>query len=196
MVARVSFFVIVVLTLFIGVKVSAKKMSVDEDDDSPIYTQYVAEVTSAFIKEMYKEYGFECGASGGAMPYDVEEILVQLVAYRSATIDQARELEVNATERFAQIINAHEKLRPFLREYPFPASRACVTISFREKGKRFSAYSEVEFICHAKNKLYYLAHDPDHPYVGKDIKNEPYEEARAIVQANAAKNGSQKPKSL
>ncbi len=192
MVARVSFFVIIVLTLFIELKVSAKE---EDDDDSPIYTQYVAEVTSAFIKEMYKEYGLECGASGGAMPYDVEEILVQLDAYRSATIEQARELEVKATERFAQIINAHEKIRPFLREYPFPASRACVTISFEKRGKH-PTDNDVEFVCHAKNKLHYLAHDPDRPYVGKHIKDEPYEEARAIVQANAAKNGSQKPKSL
>jgi hypothetical protein len=166
-----------------------------KDDDSPIYTQYVAEVTSSFVKEMHKKYGLECGASGGAMPYDVEEILVQLVAYRSATIEQARELEVKATERFAQIINAHEKIRPFLREYPFPSSRARVTISFRKKRKH-PTDDDVEFVCHAKNKLYYLAHDPDHPYVGKDIKNEPYEEALKIVQDNAAKNGSQKPKNL
>jgi hypothetical protein len=162
-----------------------------KDDDSPIYTQYVAEVTSSFLKEMYKEYGFECGASGGKMPYDVEEILVQLVAYRSATIEQARELEVKATERFAQIINAHEKIRPFLREYPFPASRASVTISFRKKRQHLPQENDVKLVGQAKNKLYYLAHDPDHPYVGKKIKDEPYEEALKIVQKNAAKNGTQ-----
>ena len=181
---RVSFFVTMILTLLLGLKVDAK-----EDDDSPIYTRYVAEVTSAFVKEMHKKYGLECGASGGSMPYDVEKISVSLVASGGATIEQARELEVKATERFAQIINAHEKLRPFLREYPFPAARADVTISFRKKGKLFFADTEVEFICHAKNKLHYLAPDPERPYVGKLIKDEPYEEALKIVQANAPKNG-------
>jgi hypothetical protein len=190
MVARVSF-IIIILTVFVGMKVSAK----EEDDDSPIYTRYVAEVTSAFLKEMYKEYGFECGASGGSMPYDVEEILVKLVAYRSATIEQARELEVKATERFAQIINAHEKIRPFLRECPFPPGRARVSISFRKRAKH-PTDNDVEFVCHAKNKLFYLAYDPDHPYVGKDIKNEPYEEALKIVQSNEAKKGSQKSKPI
>jgi hypothetical protein len=189
MVVRISFFILIILTLFMGIKVRAK-----DDDDSPVYTQYVAEVTSSFVKEMHKKYGFECGASGGSMPYDVEEILVQLVANRSATIEQARELEVKATERLAQIINAHEKIRPFLREYPFPSSRASVTISFRKRGKHPT--DDVEFVCHAKNKLVYLAHDPDHPYVGKQIKKEPYEEALKIVQDNAAKNGSQKSKNL
>jgi hypothetical protein len=182
MVSRVSFFVIIVLTLFMGLKVNAK-----DDDESPMYTRYAAEVTSAFLKEMYKEYGFTCGASGGSMPYDVEEILVQLVANRSATIEQARELEVKATERFVQIINAHEKIRPFLREYPFPSARARVSISFREPKKKKKApptNNDVEFVCHAKNRLYYLGHNPDNPYVGKDIKDEPYEEALKIVQSN------------
>jgi hypothetical protein len=193
MVARVSF-IIIILTVFVGMKVSAK----EEDDDSPIYTRYVAEVTSAFLKEMYKEYGFECGASGGSMPYDVEEILVKLVAYRSATIEQARELEVKATERFAQIINAHEKIRPFLREYPFPSGRVRVSISFRPSKKAFSLPSknDVTYVLQAKNKLVYLAYDPDHPYVGKRIKDEPYEEALRIVQSNEAKKGSQKSKTI
>jgi hypothetical protein len=169
---------------------------VAKDDDSPIYTRYVAEITSTFVKEMYKKYGLYCGSSGGEMPYDVEEISVSLIAYRNATIEQARELEVKATERFVQIINAHEKIRPFLREYPFSPSRADVSISFEKKGKPFSDYSEVEFICHAKNKLHYLAYDPDHPYVGKLIKEEPYEEALKIVQSNAAKSASQKQKTI
>jgi hypothetical protein len=185
----------IILTLFMGLQASTKNDDAD-DDDSPIYTRYVAEITSAFIKEMHKKYGLYCGASGGSMPYDVEEITVQLVAYRSATIEQARELEVKATERFVQIINAHEKIRPFLREYPFPASRARITLSFEKKGDLFFADSEVEFVCHANNKLHYLAYDPDHPYVGKLIKEEPYEEALKIVQSNAAKNDSQKSKAI
>ncbi len=182
-----------VLMMIIGFTFNVKE---DESHDSPIYTQYVAEITSAFVKEMYKEYGLACGASGGEMPYDVEEILVQFAAYRSATIEQARELEVKATERLAQIINAHEKIRPFLREYPFPPGRAYVSISFRKKGKLFSTHSEVEFVCHARDKLHYLAYNPDQPYVGKLIKDEPYEEARRIVQSNAAKNGALQPESF
>jgi hypothetical protein len=177
----VSFFAVIVLTLFMGLKVNGK------EDESPVYLRYVAEVTSSFLKEMHKEYGFECGASGGSMPHDVEEILVQLVTYRRATIEQARELEVKATERFAQIINAHEKIKPFLREVPFPAGRACVTIAFRKKKNAPAAENDVSFVCHAKNRIYYLAHNPNNPYVGKDIKDEPYEEALKIVLSNALK---------
>jgi len=183
MLKYVKFYIVLVLMMIVSFALDAK------DDDSPIYTQYVAEITSAFVKEMYKEYGLECGASGGCMPYDVEKISVSLVANRSATIEQARELEVMATERFAQIINAHEKIRPFLREYPFPSSRADVSISFRPSKKAFSlsCKNDVKYVLQAKNRIYYQAENPENPYVYKDIKNEPYEEARKIVQDNGGK---------
>lgn len=153
--------------------------------NSPLYTKYVTEVISTFVKEMHKKYGLECGASGGRMPYDVEEISISFTAYHRATVEQARELEVKAIERFVQIINSHEKIRPFLREKPFPANRVRISISFEETQKSTSfSNNNVEFICHAKNRLYYLAHDPKNPYVGKDIKDEPYEEALKIVQGS------------
>lgn len=184
MVKRVSLFVWVVgvLTL-VGQKMDAKEYK------SPEYTQFVAEVTSTFLKEVYKEYGFRCGASGGCMPYDVEEISVKLLANQKATVEQARELEVRLTERFLQIINAHEKIRPFLREYPFPSGRVDVGISFRGKKKLPSnTDKDVLFVFQARNRIYYQAENPDNPYVYKDIKDEPYEEALKIVQNNSAKN--------
>jgi hypothetical protein len=192
MVKRASFFALVIVMVFMELTVNGK------EDESPVYTQYVAEVTSSFLKEMNKEYGFECGASGGEMPYDVEEISVSLIAYQSATVEQARELEVKTTERFAQIINAHEKIRPFLREYPFPSGRASVSISFRNIKKKKATHSDadVEFVFQARNKIFYQAHNPDNPYLGNNIRVEPYEEALKIVQSNAAKNGTQRPESL
>lgn len=190
MVKRLNFFAIVILMVTMGLKVNGK------EHESPVYTQYVAEVTSSFLKEMYKEYGFESGASGGEMPHDVEEISVSLTAYRSATVEQARELEINATEKFVEIINAHEKIRPFLREYPFPPSRASVSISFRDpkKIKTPSVDNKVLFVFQAKNRIFYRAKSPDNPYVPKPIGDELYEEARKIVRDNAAKNDTQKSK--
>jgi hypothetical protein len=183
-----SLFFTFILIVFTSAKANA------EEDESPIYTQYVGEVTSTFLKQVYKEFGIECGASGGSMPYDVEEIYVQLSAYRSATVEEARELEVILTEKFVQIINAHEKLRPFLREYPFPPGRARIALSFRKsKKKNHFTDDDITFVCHAKNRLYYLAKNPDNPYVRKDIKDEPYDEARKIVQENALKKPPQEP---
>ncbi len=186
---RVSFFTLVILMMLVGFKANA------EDEKSAVYTKYVAEVTSAFLKEVYQEYGFRCGGSGGSMPYDVEKISVSLDANQSATVDQARELVVKLTERFVQIINAHEKIRPFLREYPFPSSRARVMISFSVSKKKInpSSDNEVELVFHAKKRIYYQAHNYDNPFLGKDIKDEPYEEALKIVKTDVAKKETKQP---
>lgn len=180
-----GFFVTIILMLSLCLKGTAKEC------ESPVYTQYVAEITSAFAKEMNKEFCLDCGASGGEMPYDVEAISIKLVSYQSATVEQARELEIKTTERLVQIINAHEKIRPFLRESPFPSSRARVNISFRNPKKTLSSSNDVALVLQAKNKIHYCAKDPNNQYLFIDIKEEPYEEARKIVLGNSAKNDSQ-----
>ena len=188
---RSKFFIVFMLMVFLGGQVSGKKI-----DDSPEYTQYASEVTNAFVKEMYKKYGLECGACGGSMPWDVEKISVSLHSDRSATIEQARELEVRATERFVQIINAHEKIRPFLREYPFPPGRARVMIAFYPKKRFFSPAikSDVELVSHVKNKIFYEVKTVEHPHLFKEIMKEPYEEALKIVQNKIAQDAVKKPK--
>lgn len=191
MVKRLSFFAAVVLIITMGLKVYGKEY------ESPIYTQYVAEITRSFSKQIEKDFDLKCVGNGGEMPYDVEVISVKFLSYRSATVEEARELEVKLTEKFVQVINAHEKIKPFLREYPFPSSRSHVTISFRDPRKKNSSVgNDVELVFQARNRIFYQAKNLDNPYLGKDIKDESYEEALRIVQGNLGKNDLQKPNKL
>ena len=78
----------------------------------------------------------------------------------------------------------------------FPSSRSRVSISFEPPKKMFfrSPKSDVSYVLQARNRIYYQAENPDNPYVGIDIADEPYEEALKIVQANAAKKNLESPK--
>jgi hypothetical protein len=176
MLKRVSFFILLI-TILIGSKVHA-------EEEHPIYIQYVSEITSQFLKQIYKEFKLECEGSGGRMPYDVEEISVMLAASHSATVEEARELEIICTERLAEIVNAHEKIRPFLREYPFPPSRASIAISFdlSNKKKGIAEDEDVVFVFQAKERIFYRARKPEQRYGFNPIKDESYEEASKIVQ--------------
>jgi hypothetical protein len=109
----------------------------NEDKDNPPYIEHVVAIFRDAAKQIERELGLECIGSGGAMPRDVERIDLDFIAYQRATVEQARELEVKATEKLVKIINAHEKIRPFLREFPSPASRTGVSISFCKKKQRF-----------------------------------------------------------
>jgi hypothetical protein len=192
MVKRLNLPIILALMISMGVKMDGK------EHESPVYTQYVAEIIRSFSKQVEKDFDLECIGSGGEMPHDVEEISVKFVASRRATVEEARELEVKLTEAFVQVINAHEKIKPSLRECPFPSSRAHVTISFRDSKKKRIPFSDndVELVFQTRDRIFYQARNPDNPYLGKDIKDEPYEEALKIVRDNAAKNGSEKSKDL
>lgn len=64
MAKRIVLFVLLSLSVFTNLKVNA------EEDESPDYIQYVHEVTSSFLKQVHKEFGFEWEASGGCLPYN------------------------------------------------------------------------------------------------------------------------------
>ena len=181
---RISFLLVVLIIIY-SITMYAKEY------ESPIYTQYAVEIIRSFSNQVEKEFDLECVGSGGSMPHDVEEISIDFIASQNATVPQARELEVKLTEKFVQMINAHEKIRPFLREYPFTAGRTCVTLSFKEpkKGTPFSVRERmVTFVFHVRDKIFYKVKNPNNPYLFKTVKEEPYEEALKIVQSQITKN--------
>lgn len=143
----------------------------------PEYLKYSGEATRTFSKEIEKELGIYCCGSGGSMPDDVEEIEVECFAYQHATIEQARDLLIKATEKLRSTINSHLKLRPFLREYPFTVPRTKVAISFVKK-RTNESYTDgsVAYVFQVRNRIYYHAEDAKtHNFI--DLFDEPYEEA-------------------
>src|SRR5271163_1992438 len=85
----------------------------------PDYEEYVNEIVNDFVKDMGKKYKLHCYGSGGSMPNDVEKIDVLFISYCKSTVDDARRMEVNAVQELLRRINTHEKIKPYLREYPF-----------------------------------------------------------------------------
>jgi|JI9StandDraft_2_1071091.scaffolds.fasta_scaffold259877_2 hypothetical protein len=94
--------------------------------------RYVTEIVDSFAREIEKEYGLTCQASGRRMPRGVEIIKVRFTADRRATVDEARELLVQVRESLVQRVNSHEKIRPFLREYPFTSDKVDIKITFHK----------------------------------------------------------------
>jgi hypothetical protein len=159
-------------------------MSEEKDyskEERAILNRSLHEVITTLKQELKERFGLRCIGSGGSMPYDIQEIGVDFAYYQQVTIEEARELEIRATERFVEIINAHEGIRPYLRDYPWDYHRAAITISFRNGNGEY--YSEgVRFIFQVHEKMYYFGpekspNDIDH------MKEEPYEEAKQIINS-------------
>ncbi len=152
-----------------------EKQSKTED-----YEIYVNQIIKSFAKDINNEFGLVCIGSGGKMPYDVEEIGIDFMSYHRATIDEARKLEITVTEKFLNAINSNEKIRPFLREYPFTVSRAQVSISFHQPDKRRYSDGSVAFVFQVKDTIFYRSFD-EHSSQLIPLHKEPYDEALKIV---------------
>lgn len=148
------------------------------------YEPYVDEIVKSFSQEMKKEFNLICIGDGGSMPRDVETIKVSLVAYRRASIEEARELEVKSTQRLVQLINNHEKIRTYLREYPFTPKRAEVAISFQKKDDSDYTDGSVSYVSQIDNKIYYRRTDPKTEKLVR-IAEETFDEALKLVKGNS-----------
>jgi hypothetical protein len=176
------------------------------NQDDKAYLKYEDEIVKQFKKEMRKKYKLECWADGGSMPDKVRSIRVYFNFPEKANVEQARKLEVIALERLSELINSHEKIRPYLAEYPFTTERLHLMISFEDENGRNRRDGSVCMVQQARNKLIYKtavmkkefwpgtvdARDPKNIIKHPDrevwverfeyIHEEPYEEALRIVQ--------------
>ncbi len=162
--------VIAIFVLITGSNMSAKETK------SPAYLKYVDEIVVDFVNDMEKKYKLHCYGSGGSMPNDVEKIEVLFISYTKATINNAREMEVRAIQDLLQRINTHEKIRPYLREYPFCINRIDVSISFRTKTDDWPLDGSVASVFLAKNKIFYrsaeIQIEEPVPFIYTNEKNE------------------------
>lgn len=144
---------IVIVIIFL---ITGRSMNANEEK-SRDYLKYVDEIVDDFVDQMEKKYELHCYGSGGSMPNDVEKINVLFAYYKNSTVNDARKMEVNAIQELLKRINSHEKIRPYLREYPFSTDRVGVTISFRTKTDGHPLDGSVALVSLVKNKIFYDA---------------------------------------
>jgi hypothetical protein len=150
----------------------------------PVYEKYMNEIIKEFEKAACKEFGIEAIGSGGAAPGDVLSFDVSFWMRKKGTVEEARELIVKLKEKFRVIINNHEKIRPYLREYPISIKNARARISFPRQDKNGVFYNKsVVFASVGRGqKIYYSYEDPNENLL-QDLFEESYEDAVKIVHA-------------
>ena len=177
---RVKLFLFICLLFSTGILMAEEKDYSKEE--RAILNRSVSEVVNMFEKEMKEQFGLRCTGQGGSMPYDIQEIGIRFVCHQQSTIEEARELEIRSTERFVEIINAHEAIRPYLRDYPWNHNRARVMIAFRDlKGKDYP--EGIILVLQAKDRICYFEPKKSPNEVGPS-QREPYAEAKQIVESS------------
>ncbi len=149
--------------------------------------KYVDEVIQEFIKVAKKEFGVTPYGTGASMPFDVEKICVDFQLKKKATVEEARTLMVRLKEKFAEIVNKHEQLRPYLREFPFSPGRADVNLRFCNNQGLRNTDGSINYVLVGSNKnIYYFSSNLLTPNKDNQLQ-EPYDEAVKIVHSKKSR---------
>ncbi len=137
-----------------------------------------------FAEEMEKEKTLFLVGSGGRMMNCISEFDLHFISNsnQQVSISQVRVLVVEMMERFKKEVNANEKIRPYLSNYPVSNKNIVIRISFYEKfPNRRVPKSSVALVWQRNNKLYYEFYDNETgDFIGKGF-NETYEEALRLA---------------
>jgi hypothetical protein len=133
------------------------------------------EVVRAFEKKIEGKFGLTCCGSGARMPHDIQSIDLDFETTKTATLEEARKVGVFFMEQFLATVNSDEKIRPYLREYPFTPKRVFLTLCFQQEHNRLL------YVFLVKNEVVYKTRNgPLSKYV--EVLREPYEEAKQIAR--------------
>lgn len=147
-------------------------------------------------KMICKQEKLQVFGSGGAMLDGIKSIHLTFISYTKPDIAQARRMIIRSIERLKNAINSEESLKDHLMPYPFPVRGLDMSILFcNEKNDQFVEYgcvwlgtggvSSVMQVC---GKLCYSSYNPRTKLL-EPYYEEPYEEALAIVNAEAGISG-------
>lgn len=97
--------------------------------------------------------------------------------------EEARKLIINCLHDYLEAVNRDEKLRPFLKIYPFKPENIDIGIfNFDPISRKESFYPNITVVTAYEGKIAYFTVDESNPYRYKTKKYESYDEALAILK--------------
>jgi len=97
--------------------------------------------------------------------------------------DEARALLVDCVEEFQNRINSNEKLRPYLKVYPFSYENIGITVFINSSDKKELFHPDIGIAAATSFDFCYKTVDPENTCQFKEIHRETHEEAIAKVKA-------------
>jgi len=147
--------------------------------DKALY-DFIAKMGSKFEKK-YKISLI--GRGGGATP---EGIWLMCVSFEREdeplTEEEARKLIIHCVDDFLSAVNSDEKLKPFLKEYPFTPKNLELTIFNYNKSRILHCFPSIAVVKDLRGKIGFFTEDPSTKPRYHTKKYETYEESVAILK--------------
>lgn len=134
------------------------------------------EVTKIAIKKICSESKLiPCGTGGGALN-QIRMLAISFNYYQDVNIAEGRKLLIQTVETFLSIINADERIRPYLIKYPFDPENIEIRIFIFNKDGSSIGSDRLCVIGIIDGILDYQIHTPDGLWLER-VHEETYEEA-------------------
>lgn len=169
-------FLSVIITIFVVVLLGYFSSS------SGDYEKLADAITIEISKKLHNEKELHLIGIGGRMMDDIKMMMMGFEYHKIVNIGTARRLLVESVEEYLSEINASEKLRPFLHNYPFTAENIQIVIYFRNPDGSKVASGQINVASAREGKMsYYIDYPEKHTL--KAICEETYEDALRQVSS-------------
>lgn len=134
-------------------------------------------------KRLGTKYHMHLGGVGGGVDHGIWLMSLDFQRKNSVlTEEEARELIINSLNDYLNMVNKDEKLRPFLKVYPFEAKNIDMTIFNHTADRREIYHPSIGVVNANQGKIGYFTNDESNQFRYKSQKYESYEEAMAILK--------------
>lgn len=138
-----------------AVKINAK-LSIDPLTHQPNeYEEEIDALLADFANDLQEQYGLYRYSIGGNLMNGIQDIGATFDIYQFVTRDEGRQLLLEVSDKLLTTLNNNEKLRPFLKEYPFPASLLKINLRFEQSKYASLPDIRIKNITLNENKITY-----------------------------------------
>jgi hypothetical protein len=169
---------ILFLSLFLCL--ACQSLNFKQAPGDKLTNQLISKVT----QKLSKKYPFKISVVGGGEDEKgIWKISVHYDYYGSAlNLEQSRILMVNVVEIYLNEINNNEKIRPFLRNYPFTIDNFHLAIITNKPNGEWYFDPAIDTISTINDTIDYSTRDPNNHFKYKNTVVEKYEDALKIVK--------------
>lgn len=143
------------------------------------------QITKKVARELFNEKELHPCGSGGQAMHEIQMLALSFDYYKPIDMAQGRQLVIAAVEKFLAEINANDRIRPYLGNYPFKPKNIEIRIFLKNSDGSETEPNQLTVVSAIEGVIKYKVRNPDNTLF-KIIYEEPYEEALRLAQSETS----------
>lgn len=132
------------------------------------------------IDEILKKY--DLNPCGIGMNGKFEYLEISFQTRKILTRDEARVMLHDCVEIFLKKINSNEKIKPYLKKYPFDYENVGITLYIQDKKNGYIFHPDISVAKWNSRGLSFKTHDQNDIYGYREITEETHQEALDLIE--------------